>query len=670
MTLRTFSPVKSRFRTLLLSATAIALTGMIPLSSSGEIHAASKNERGLHFLGRWVSGSGLAGAEITAFDPATARMFVTNGATNMIDVVDISNPSSPVKYSTIDLASLGAKGVQSVATKNGVVAIAASMATNQVPGRIFLTDTDGKLLESVPNGIEVGALPDSVHFSPNGQFVVSANEGEPSSYCLTNGTLPTSTDPYGTISIIDVTEATPTATTINFESFNERAGAIAFEGGRIFGPNATVAQDLEPEYVAITADSKYAYVTLQENNAIATVDLEAKTLVNVMPLGYKDHSTGATGLDADNKDLAGVIANKPVMGMYLPDALATTKVGGVQYIITANEGDSRSYPCVLGGTSTTTVQDEDAAFSKIAASTVSSTVTAATGIGNLKTTPFAPAGVSGSPVSSTTKVTSAYSFGTRSFSVWKANDAEGIFKADRVYDSGDSIEQFLLKTRPAQFNADWDTTTGLIKPVDSRSNAKGPEPEGIAIGSAYGKKWMALALERDSGVLLYDVTDPLNPEMVDYENTSVITGNILTSKTNGAAGDVSPEGVTFVSPLESPTGAALFIVSYELSGTVAIFEIPPRVPGPVSNVKVTVGAKSVKVSYTKSKIVGWGGQPQFKVRCGSVTGTVYNAYTFKTTHTFKVPSTVNRSYRCGVTVLSQQGKTKTVLARVAYGAKG
>ena len=662
--------VKSRKIKSLITLSALLVAAAATVPPSGIAGAGSSNERGLHFLGRWVSGSGLAGAEISAYDAATSRMFVTNGTVNKIDIVDISDPAKPSKVSSIDLAPKGVTSVQSVATKNGIVAIAATMSSSQLPGRIFLTDTDGDILDSAPDGIEVGALPDSVHFSPNGQFVVSANEGEPKNYCFTDGALPVTTDPYGTVSIIDVTAKTPAATTINFESYNERAAAVSFEGGRIFGPKATLAQDLEPEYVAISGDSKTAYVTLQENNTVATIDLESKAIVNLMPLGYKDHSLGGMGLDADNKDAKVNIASKPVLGMYMPDAIATMKINGTQYLFTANEGDSRSYPCVLGGTDPTKVEDEDKAFSAIAASTVAADVKATTGIGNLKTTPFAPAGVAGSPVLSTTKVSSAYSFGARSFSVWKANDAEGIFKADLVYDSGDSIEQYLATARPAYFNADWDTSTGNIKAVDSRSNSKGPEPEGIAVGSAYGKKWMIVGLERDSGVMLYDVTNPVAPQFVDYENTSVPSGNLINGKIVSTAGDVSPEGITFVDPNESPTGNALVLVSYELSGTVAIFEIPPKKPGAPSSLRVTLGAKSINISYTASSMVGWAGKPQYKVRCGSATGTVYSAYTYRTSHTFKVPTTVNKSYRCSVMAMSPSGKSKNVLARVVRGAKG
>jgi hypothetical protein len=459
------------------------------------------------------------------------------------------------------------------------------------------------------------------------------------------------------------------ATTLTFEAFNERASAIAFEGGRIFGPNATVAQDLEPEYISVSPDSKYAFVTLQENNMIATIDLASKAVLNLTALGYKDHSKDGKGLDSNNKDLAAVIAPKSTMGMYLPDAIASTRAGGVNYLFTANEGDSRSYPCVKGGTDTTKIEDEDASFSKIADSSVASTLTADAGIGQLKTTPFAPASVAGSPVTSSTKVKSAYSFGTRSFSVWKSNTVSGIFKADLVYDSGDLLENLAKEKRGNLFNADWDTTTGAIKAIDARSAAKGPEPEGIAIGSAYGLKWMAVTLERDGGVALFDVTNPVVPSYVDYINTSIPTGNIVTGKATATAGDVSPEGVMFVQPLDSPTATALVIVSYELSGTVAIYEIPSKRPHAPTGMKISVNDKGLKVNFTASKIKGWSGSAEYVAVCTSVTGTRYTATSSKSPVVVKMPFTAKRSYRCTLQAKSTSGNSAILTSKTVYGSK-
>lgn len=553
-------------------ATSVAISTLFSTALPVQNVSAEAGSSELVSVGRWVSGSGLGGAEISAFDAKSKRIFVTNGATNQIDIVSIKDPKKPVLFGRINLAKKGVTGIQSVATKDGLVAIAAQVSTNKaVPGKVFLADVSGKLSPSAPNGIVVGSLPDSVHFSPNGQFIVTANEGEPTSYCLTNGALPTTTDPNGSVSIIDLSAPKLKATTVDFSAFDDRKNAMVYAGARVFGPNATVAQDLEPEYITISNDSEYAYVTLQENNAIATIDLTTKKVVSVNGLGFKSFATD--GLDPSDRDSAVKIAPANVFGMYQPDAIAQVTRGATTYLFTANEGDAREYPCLMGGTSTTALEAEDVRFGKNAAASVDATLKSDAVAGRLKVTPFTPASVAGAPVNASTSITAGYSYGARSFSVWQASNVEGVFPMTRVYDSGSSIEKYLSTTRAASFNADWNTTTGLVNAVDSRSSSKGPEPEGLAVGRAYGRMWMVLGLERDGGLMLYDVTDPTFPIFKSYINTSNPAGNLLQStKKTAAAGDVSPEGILFVSDKESPTGKAMVIVSYELSGTVGIYQ--------------------------------------------------------------------------------------------------
>ena len=555
------------FAALLVTSTAFAST--LPM----QVVSAAPSAGELASVGRWVSGSGLGGAEITAYDAKSFRMFVTNGATNQIDIVDIKNPKKPILFGRINLAKSGVVGIQSVAVKDGIVAIATVMSTNKAEaGRVFLADVDGKLIPSALTGIAVGALPDSIHFSPNGQYVITANEGEPTSYCLTNGTLPTTTDPNGSISIIDISKKKLTATTIDFSAFDIRKNALTYTGVRVFGPNATVAQDLEPEFITISNDSNYAWVTLQENNAIATIDLTTKTIIAVNGLGFKSFNTG--GLDSSDKDNAINITTKNVYGMYQPDGITQMTIGETTYLITANEGDAREYACLMGGTDVATLEAEDVRFGKNAASTVDATLKTDAVAGRLKVTPFTPASVTGAPITAKTSVSDAYSFGARSFSVWKATTLEGVFTMDQVFDSGSSIEKQLASLAPTRFNADWNTTTGLINAIDSRSGGKGPEPEGLGVGTAYGRMWMVVGLERDGGLMLYDMTNPTAPEFKSYINTSNPAGNLLQStKKIAAAGDVSPEGILIISPKDSPTGKALVIASYELSGTVGIYEI-------------------------------------------------------------------------------------------------
>ena len=558
------------FAALLVTSTAFAST--LPM----QVVSAAPSAGELASVGRWVSGSGLGGAEITAYDAKSFRMFVTNGATNQIDIVDIKNPKKPVLFGRINLAKSGVVSIQSVAVKDGIVAIATMMSTNKAEaGRVFLADVNGKLVPSALTGIAVGSLPDSIHFSPNGQYVITANEGEPTSYCLTNGTLPTTTDPNGSISIIDISKKKLTATTIDFSAFNIRKDALTYTGARVFGPGASVAQDLEPEFITISNDSNYAWVTLQENNAIATVDLTTKTIIAVNGLGFKNFNDfNIGGIDSSDKDNAISITSKKLYGMYQPDGIAQMTIGETTYLITANEGDAREYACLMGGTDAATLEAEDVRFGKNAASTVDATLKTDAVAGRLKVTPFTPASVTGAPINSKTTVSDAYSYGARSFSVWKATTLEGVFTMDQVYDSGSSIEQRVAALSPTRFNADWNTTTGLINAVDARSASKGPEPEGLGLGTAYGRMWMVVGLERDGGLMLYDMTNPTRPEFKSYINTSDPAGNMLQStKKKAAAGDISPEGILIISPKDSPTGKALVLASYELSGTVGIYEI-------------------------------------------------------------------------------------------------
>ena len=637
---------------------AISLVALVlPITMSHSASAGTTSGMGLHYLGRWVSGSGIGGAEISAFDPATKRLFVTNGTTNQIDIVDISDPTYPEKVKSIDLSAKGVIGIQSVAAKDGLVAIATSMVSTQSNGKIFFADTNGKLVKGAENGIEVGALPDHVSFSPDGRYVMSANEGEPSSYCLTDGKLPTTTDPYGTVSLIDVSGAVPSAaTTLNFEAYNDRAGALTFQGGRVFGPNATTAQDLEPEYITFSADSKYAYVTLQENNAIATIDVATKSILEISGLGYKNHSVAGKGLDAIANSTAAV-ATQSVNGMYQPDAIASLKgADGTNYVVTANEGDARSYACLLGGTSTTTLESEDSKISSIYDSTDTGITAVKDAIGSLVVTPFAPATARAIAITGSTKVKTAYSFGARSFSVWRPANVEGVDTMDQVWDSGDLLETLTAQLNPTGYNSDWNTTNGGPNALDSRSTKKGPEVEGVAVGTAYGTQWIVVGMERDGGIALFNGDDPIKPVFVDYINTSVRDGNLIAGKATSTAGDVSPEGIMFVSPEDSPTGSALVVVSYELSGTVGIYEIPSKLPSKPRSVKATATAGKIALSFKAPASLGWAGAiTGYKASCTSPKGKLSKTGTSKKISITVPAAKRNAAFKCTITATSVNG---------------
>ncbi len=257
----------------------------------------------LRALGTYDSGEFDAeAAEIVAFDPTSVRAFIVNGGAQTIDIVDLSDPTMPVLVDQIDVTPLGAVA-NSVAIRDGLVATAIENEDKQADGIVAFFDTDGAVLAQV----EVGALPDMVTFTPDGSKVLTANEGEPSDD-YTN-------DPEGSIAIIDISGGieglTQAAVTIaGFGAFND---AELDPSVRIFGPNATVAQDLEPEYIAVAPDSATAYVALQENNAVAVIDLTAGEVTGVIGLGFKDHSQPGNQLDASDEDGGVNLASWPTL---------------------------------------------------------------------------------------------------------------------------------------------------------------------------------------------------------------------------------------------------------------------------------------------------------------------------------------------------------------------
>ncbi|QNN21424.1 alkaline phosphatase [Planctomycetales bacterium ZRK34] len=496
-------------------------------------------------------------AEIPAYDPISGKLFVVNAKVG-VDVFDLSDPSNPLYLNT-----LSAPGTNSVAVYNGIVALAVENANKQSAGTVQFFNTDGLF----QGAVGVGSLPDMLTFTPDGTKVIVANEAEPNDdYTI---------DPVGSVSIIDVSGGYNVAsvTTAGFEAYNGSEDALRDLGIRIFGPGASAAQDFEPEYVAVSADSSTAYVSLQENNAIAVVDLATSTVTDVLPLGYKDYGQTGNGIDASDKDDAIDIKTRPgVLGMYQPDTIAAYTLGGETYIVTANEGDSRDYD---GFSEEARVDDLtlDESFgtpAEIAALQESEN------LGRLKTTT-----VNGD-TDGDGDVDQIYSYGARSFSIWK-QDAMG--NLIQVFDSGDAFEQITAATLPEAFNSNNDENDSF----DACSDDKGPEPEGITLGQIDGHTYAFIGLERMGGIMVYDITDPENPEFCDYifetrnysVDLSIDADNDDIPDNLAAAGDLGPEGMLFIDAADSPTGVPLLIVANEISGTTRIYSVE-AVPSPAT----------------------------------------------------------------------------------------
>ncbi len=684
------------------------------------------------------------GAEIVAFDKASKRLFVVNAA-GSVEILDASDPTDlrlvGAITTTTELPPYGGTP-NSVAVKNGLVAIAVENgAVRTDPGAVLFYDTNGTRL----NAVQAGALPDMVTFTPDGRKVLVANEGEPNA----DFTI----DPEGSVTIIDIpttpitTNTVLTVVQVDFTAFNKdgprHAEAVA---ANIRTPNpgtSTVAQDLEPEYIAVAPDGSKAYVAMQENNALAVIDIATATVDRLIGLGTKDHTLPGNELDASDRDGTITIRNWPVRGIYQPDAIATFTVGSETYIATANEGDSRDYagfteevrvrdivldntafpdssirdvanlgrlritntPAFLGtakvrvvhaspdapnvdvyltpaassvytqnrvlanvpfftvsnylsvapGTynyavtpagdpntlvlSGTVTLDGGAAYT-LAATDVLTNITARVFADNIAGTkpdnaklrvyhlsPDAPAvdvvangsetlvsglafpnasndfqvkagsydlqvKVSGSgtvaidlpgtklnannvysvfALGRLVSITAAleplrfselYSYGARSFSIWNSS-------GERVYDSGNDFEQIAAAMFPHAFNTNFNIGAGRYGGFDERSDDKGPEPEAVTTGVVGGRTYAFVGLERQGGVMVYDVTNPAAPTFVQYVNNTDFEGTLA----NGTVGDVSPEGVLFIPDSDSPNGKPLVVVANELSNTTTVFEI-------------------------------------------------------------------------------------------------
>jgi 2',3'-cyclic-nucleotide 2'-phosphodiesterase/3'-nucleotidase/5'-nucleotidase len=405
--------------------------------------------------------------------------------------------------------------------------------------------------------VTVGALPDMLTFTPNGRFVLVANEGEPNSY-----NQPDSVDPDGSVSMIDLRNGIAAltqsdVTQLGFAAFNDKS--LLAPSIRVYGPNATVAQDLEPEYIAVSNDSRTAWVTLQENNALAVLDLPNKRVTSLIGLGFKDHSVPDNGFDASDRDGHTIaIQARPVLGMYQPDAIAAFVHQGKTYLITANEGDVREWPGLPGSTEAARVSSlalDAAAFPDGAA------LKANASLGRLNVTKF------NGNTDADPEFEQLYSFGARSFSVW---DTAGQLR----YDSGSLLERLTAARFPDYFNANHtNNTNDQPNPNDwthdSRSDDKGPEPEGVTVAKLFGRQFAFIGLERIGGVVIVDLTHPTAPLFVDYVNTRTFG----VPANSAAAEDLGPEGLIVVSEEDSPTGTPLLIVANEVSGTTRIFEI-------------------------------------------------------------------------------------------------
>lgn len=447
-------------------------------------------------------------AEISAFDPSTNRLFVVNnGTVSKIDVIDFKDPANMKVLTSIAMLPYGG-AVNSLAVSDGKLAAAIESTDKQANGKVVVFKTSDYSEIKV---INVGALPDMVTFSPDGKYIMTANEGEPND-AYTN-------DPAGTISIINVADYS--VSTIDFSGYVGQLAALKAKGFRVFGVGNDMVKDVEPEYITISEDSKTAWVTLQENNAIAKVDIASKTITNIFPLGFKDYNAEGNEIDPSDKDDKIAAAKWNVKGIYMPDGIAVILNGGTPFLFTANEGDAREYTGFSEIKRMKDIKLDAAAFPTGAALRTDPQL----GRLNITTTL--------EDTDNDGDFDALYSLGSRSFSVWNGNDGTQVF---------DSKNELDVKTIAA---AVYD---------DARSDDKSVEPEGITIGKIGNTNVAFIGMERADAVAVYNINNPAKPVFLQLLK----------------CGD-APEGVLIIPAKNSPTKKSLLVVSSENDGVIKVY---------------------------------------------------------------------------------------------------
>ena len=557
----------------------------------------------LALVNSYFSGSEFAtsSAEIVSYDSCSDRLYVVNSQAASIDVLALSeNNSTPSKIGSIDLslaamsADIEIGAANSVSAKQGLVAVAIEAKVKQNPGLIALYRSDDlSLLGTYP----AGALPDMVILSSDGKTILTANEGEPSGDY--------SVDPEGSITIVDISKGYADQAEVKqvlFSAFNldESRHSELNASIRTAGPAGTsVAQDLEPEYMALNNDNTKAFVALQENNAIAIIDIQTAHVDSIKGLGEKTwNAASGNKLDASNKDNgAGEFASyEQLVGLYMPDTVASFSIDGAGYIISANEGDGREYiysttqqVCEAAGHGWEGDEyevggdDEDATkFANELDDCISFTdeQRGKDIVDSVDASHPLKAALDDNDQLKRIKVVAdqdQYSandniaiFGGRSFSIWNE-------QAELVFDSGDDIAKKVFAAGSEYFNATNDNNDPA-ETADNRSDDKGTEPEAVEVAEINGKQYAFIGLERQGGIIVYDVSVPTAPVYQSYINNRDFTESVCTLVDEGdcdngiynpAAGDLGPESIDYFTRL----GKHFIAVGNEVSGTTTVYQV-------------------------------------------------------------------------------------------------
>ena len=478
--------------------------------------------------------------EIVDYNTKTGFAYVVNGYKGVLTSISLNNIRDSESLLSLSGTDINIKDLVesddfvygdmtsvSVSHDGKLLAVAIQGQGTNDNGRVALFDCNDDGSIALKQLFKVGVQPDMVTFTKDDKKVLSANEGEPRDGYE-------SIDPEGSVSVIDV--ETNTVTTVGFDNF-EHDDLVS--KGIILKKNTTPAKDLEPEYIAVS-DTK-AYITLQEANAIAVMDLNTLEMENIYSVGFEDYSRYSIDIDKkDEKYEPKLYAS--LKGIRMPDAISVYTSGGIDYVVTANEGDSREWQEYLN--------EDERNFGKGKTSPTGNITSENSGLTG-KVVFFDQSDYDG--------LDSQYDylFGGRSATVFKVNNNS----LEEMHTTGNDFESKTATYLPENFNCSNDDKT-----IDDRSGKKGVEAEGVTIGTIGNKTYAFIGLERIGGVMIYDITNPNNVQYVNYINSRDFSDNI--------SGDVSPEGMRFIT---GDDNKAKLVVAYEVSGTVGVYDLKLKV---------------------------------------------------------------------------------------------
>ncbi len=539
----------TRHPTLSLLAAATALAFVTPALAANPIAAITPLWTFNHNVAPTIGRS----AEIPVWDAASNALWVIGG--NGLDVLDLGGN----RIQTFTTSAFG--NINSIAISGNTLALAfANSSDAGLPGSVQFFDTTAFLAQgasaSLLGGVAVGAVPDMLAWAPGGTRLLVANEGERQS---------DANNPAGSVSLIDVNRSGTFSTTVStagFGAFDGQEAALRASGVRIqAGVAASVA--LEPEYIAIAPNGLTAQVTLQENNAIAELNLQTGQFTRILPLGSKDFSAPGNGIDPSDQDSAvGNFRSVPVKGLYMPDAIVSFSAGGQAFYVMANEGDAFVDDADIVRLGNSGYVLDPTAFPNAA------DLKQNANLGRLNVLRNGATG----DLPNGTPMTEIFTLGGRSFSIRDAN-------GNLVFDSGNQLEL-------AAFAA------GVY--ADGRSDDKGVEPEGVAIFTLAGRTLAFIGLERTSrsAVAIYDITDPANATFLDM----LVSADSSVLRPEGLVAFES-NGRFFLAVAHESTADS--IVAGGLSNRTVLYEISP-VPEPATYALMLLGVLGVAVFARRS----------------------------------------------------------------------